>query len=172
MPKSLADGHTKFTILTAKPVNPEAPTAAELNAGIQMSANVLFSDFTWTAADSDKVAERTLEDTENRNALGASNFTAGFTVFRAFDAATGAVDPAEDAAYQAAKAKGTTLWGYTRRIGKLAAADWAASDEIALGMEVLTDIPQEPSDAGGYIKKRIPCEPQQGWPDIAVAAGV
>lgn len=30
----LADEHIKFTILTAKPANPAAPTAAELNAGI------------------------------------------------------------------------------------------------------------------------------------------
>lgn len=169
MPKSLADGHYKFTILTNKPANPEAPTALELNAGIDMSFQVLSSDFTWSAGDSDKVAEKALGDTENRNALGASNFTAGLTVFRMFNATTGAVDPAEDAAYQALKAKGTTVWGYLRATGKLATAAWAAGDEIDLGMEVLTDNPQRPSDAGGYLKKRIPLEPQDGWPDIQAA---
>jgi hypothetical protein len=170
MPKSLADGHSKFTILTEEPGNPDAPTVAELTAGIDMECNILASDFTWTATDSDKVAERALCDTENANALGPSNFTAGFTVFRKFDATTGAVDETEDEAYQVAKAKGTSLWGYHRKNGKLATAAWAAGDEILLGMEILTDNPQEPSDGGGYIKRRIPAEPQQGWLDIEAAA--
>lgn len=169
MPKSLADGHTKFTLLTAKPFNPAAPTVAELAAGIDMECNILASDFTWSAADSDKVAEKALCDTANANALGADNFTAGMTVFRKFDSATGAVDDAEDEAFQVAKVKGTTLWGYVRKNGKLATTDWVAGDEIWLGLEVLTDTPQAPGDAGGYIKARIPLEPQRGWPFAEVA---
>lgn len=170
MPKSLADGHIKLTLLTAAPANPLAPTAAELNAGIDVSCDVLASDFTWSATDSDKVAEKALCDTNNSNALGASNFQAALTFFRKFDATTGAPDTPNEDGYQAAKAKGTTLYGYMRKNGKLASAAWAASDEIPLGMEVLTDNPQEVT-GGGYIKRRIPMEPQRGWPNIAVAAG-
>lgn len=172
MPKSLADGHTKLTLLTTKPANPAAPTATELNAGIDASCDILASDFTWSAADSDKVAEKALCDTSNKNALGASNYTAGMTVFRQFDAATGAVDVAADDVFQAVRTKGTTLWGYVRKNGKLATQAWAAGDEIPIGLEVVTDTPQAPSDSGGYIKNRIPLEPQQGWDFIAVAAGV
>lgn len=170
MPKSLADGHVKLTILLDEPVNPAAPTATELNAGIDVSCAVLASDFTWSAGDSDKIAERALCDTNNKNAIGASNFTAGLTLFRYFDESTGAVDETEDEAFQALKAKGTTVWGYVRENGKLATAAWASGDEIALGLEVLTDNPQRPSNAGGYIKRRIPLEPQTGWPEIEVAA--
>lgn len=168
MPKSLADGHIKFTILLDEPVDPANPTAAELNAGMDISCNVLKSDFTWTAGDSDKFAEPELCATNNANAIGAGNFTGGFTVFRYFDEVTGAVDLAEDEVYQAVKAKGTRIWGYARENGKLATAAWASGDEIYLGMEALTDTPQRP-EPGGFIKRRIPLEPQKGWPDIAAA---
>lgn len=170
MPKSLADGHSKLTILTEAPADPDAPTAAELNAGIDVSCAVLASDFTWSAADSDKVNEKALCTTNNANSIGASNFTAGLTLFRYFDAGTGAVDETEDEAFQALKVKGTTVWGYLRENGKLATVAWAAGDEIVLGLEVQTDVPQRPQNAGGYIKRRVPMEPQNGWPEIEVAA--
>jgi hypothetical protein len=169
MPKSLADGHSKLTLLTTEPANPAAPTAAELNAGIDVSCAVLASDFTWSAGDSDKVNEKALCTTNNANSIGASNFTAGLTLFRYFDDGTGAVDVTEDAAFQAIKAKGTTVWGYLRENGKLATEDWVDGDEIVLGLEVQTDNPQRPSNAGGYIKRRVPMEPQNGWPEIEAA---
>ena len=64
-------------MLTTKPANPAAPTATELNAGIDLSCDVMASDFTWGATDSDKVAEKALCVENNANALGASNFAAG-----------------------------------------------------------------------------------------------
>lgn len=169
MPKSLADGHIKLAILTTAPANPAAPTVAELNAGINAACRILASDFAWSAGDSDKVAEKALCDVNNVNALGASNFSAGLTIFRFFNATTGVADPVEDALWTAMRAKGTTLYIYARETGKLETAPWAASDEIYLGGSVLTDLPQKPSDAGGYIKRRIPLEPQSMFPNIAAA---
>ena len=70
--KVLADGKTKFTVLTTKPANPAAPTAAELNAGIQLADHVLTSDFSFGAVDSDKVAEKALDAagiTVNKNTV-------------------------------------------------------------------------------------------------------
>lgn len=171
MPRSLADGKTKFTILTTKPANPAAPTVAELEAGIDASCNVLSSDFTWGATDSDKVAEKALCVENNANSLGASNYQAGFTPFRYFDATTGAPDPTADEVFETAKVKGTTLWGYARRTGKKATEAWAADDEIFLGAEIVTDEPQPPSDMGGFIKYRVPAEVQSAYPFIKVAAG-
>lgn len=171
MPKSLADGHSKLTFCTDKPADPGNPTAAELNAGIDASEAILASDFNWSATDSDKVNEKALADTSNANALSASNFQAGVTAFRMFDADTGAVDETEDEVFQALKVKGTELWGYLRETGKLASAAWATGDEIVLGLHVVTDNPQRPSNAGGYIKRRVPMEPQEGWPEIEVVAG-
>lgn len=171
MPRSLADGHTKFTILTTEPNDPEAPTVTELNAGIDASDRILASDFTFGATDSDKISEKSLAAENNANALGAGNFQCAFTPFRYFDATTGAVDATGDTVFAAAKVKGTELWVYGRRTGKKADAVWAASDEIFLGAHVITDEPQPPSDLGGYIKARIPTEVQEAYPYIAAAAG-
>lgn len=170
MPRSLADGKTKFTLLTTKPANPSAPTAAELNAGIQADANTLASDFLFGATDSDTVGEKSLRDKNNANALGASNYQAGATFFRYFDETTGVVDATEDTAFAAAKEKGTILWAYARKSGKDAADEWEADDEIYLGAEVITDEPQPPSDLGGYIKFRVPMQVQVAYPFIAVGA--
>ena len=172
MPKSLAEGRTKLTLLTTEPAIPDQPTAAELNAGIDVSCDVLASDFTWGATDSDKIQEKALCATNNANAIGAGNFQAGLTFFRMFDAATGAPAPMEETGFDAAKTKGTELWGYARKTGKLATDVWADSDEIYLGQKVLTDEPQPPSDQGGYVKFRVPMEPQESWPFITVAPPV
>lgn len=166
MPRVLADGKTKFTILTTKPVDPGAPTATELNAGIDLSCKVTTEGFSWTAADSDKVNEKALCDDSNANTLGASNYTLGFTLWRYYLDA-GGVDPTADTGFVAVQEKGTTLWGYTRRTDKPATAPWAANDEISLGAEFVTDNLQDPG-AGGFLKYRVPCEAQRGYPLIRV----
>jgi hypothetical protein len=169
MPRVLADGKTKFTVLTQAPVDPEAPTAAELNAGLDLSCKVLTEGFAFTAADSDKVNEKALCDSGNANVLGASNYTLGFSLWRYYLDA-GGIDTAADSGFAAVKEKGTTLYGYLRRTDKDATDPWAAGDEIAIGAEFVTDSPQDPG-AGGFLKYRIPCEVQRGYPFIAVAAG-
>lgn len=166
----LADGKTKFTILTTKPVNPAAPTATELNAGIDLSDDVLTSDFSFGATDSDKVAEKALGSSGNANAIGASNYQAGFTLWRKF-ASNGGFDATDETGWAAVKVKGSTVWAYARQMDKDASAAWASTDEIYLGAEITTDTPQR-TDGTGFIKYRIPCEVQNGWPFIAVAAGV
>lgn len=169
MPRSLAAGHTKFTVLTTSPVNPAAPTITELNAGIDVSCVVMASDFTWGATDSDKVGEAALCVTNNAQAIGNSNYNAGFTLFRYF--ADGVTPDDLDDAFQAMKVKGATLYGYARRTEKLSTAAWVAADEIYLGAEFNNDEPQPPSDLGGYIKWRVPAEIQTAYPWIAAAAG-
>lgn len=169
MPRSLADGHTKFTILTTAPANPEAPTAAELNAGIDASCAILASDFTWGATDSDKVQEKALCTENNANSLGPSNFQAGVTPFRYFDSTnTGQADSVADAVFAALKVKGTEVYGYARRTAKKATEAWESGDEIFLGQHCVVDEPQPPSEQGGYIKFRCPMEPQESYPFIAV----
>lgn len=170
MPKSLADGHLKLTLLTAKPVNPAAPTAVELSAGLDISCAVLASDFAFGATDSDKFNENALCEDTNVNSLGRSNYTAGLTVFQYFDATTKNSSVSENVAMAALKTKGTTAWLYPRRTAKKSTEGWAAADEIYLGAEVLTDSLQPPSDMGGYIKWRVPLEVQKAYPNILVAS--
>jgi hypothetical protein len=165
----LADGKTKFTVLTTKPANPAAPTATELNAGIDLSLDVLSSDFTFSATDSDKVPEKPLGQGGNANAIGASNFQAGFTLWRKF-ATGGGFDEASETGWAAVKVKGTTVWAYARQMDKEATATWTAADEIYLGAEITVDNFQR-TDGTGFIKYRIPTEVQNGYPGIAVAAG-
>jgi hypothetical protein len=168
VPKTLADGKTKFTILTTKPADPAAPTVTELAAGIDASGKILYSDFTWSAADSDTVDEKPLNTKGNAKALGASNWEGSITAFRYFDGTTGAVDTTADTLFAAIKAKGTTLWCYARETGKDADAAWAATDEIYLGGEVQTDTPHK-GDGTGYIKRKVKLIFQQGYDNIVVA---
>jgi hypothetical protein len=169
--RSLAAGRTKFTILTTEPADPENPTATELNAGIQADEFIMKNDFLWGATDSEKIDEPTLRQKNKSNALGEGNYQGGATFFRYWKTAGGADTGTggEDLAFQAVKAKGTTLWGYARHTDKDAEEPWAATDEIYLGAEFTTDEPQRPSDVAGYTKWRVPFEIQEAYPWIAVA---
>lgn len=172
MPRSLADAHKKIAILTEEPVDPSAPTVAELNAGLGGAAGagcrILLSDWTFGPTDSDTFNDRAVCEDGNANAYGASNYQAGMTIFRYFDE-DGVPDPTEDALFEAAKEKGTQLWVYERETGQDESEPWTADDEI-FGAEVLTDNPQKPGDAGGYIKRRVPMSVQKGYPNASVAA--
>lgn len=171
MPRSLADGHEKIIILTEEPNDPEQPTLTELQAGIDAAPNILASDWSFSATDSETFSERAVAEESNANAYGVSNYQFGMTVFREFDETTGAADPTADTLFAAVKTKGTRIWVYSRKTGKKSTDALAATDEIRLGAEVLVDNPQEPSDAGGYIKARIPGQVQKAWPNTTVAAG-
>lgn len=161
MPKSLADGKIKLSLLTIQPADPTKPTPGELNGGTDISCDILASAYTFGPADSDRVNEKALCTVGNTNAIGASNYAADITLFRYYDSG-GDVDTGEDVAFQALMTKGTVAWLYERESGKLSTETWANGDE-AFGAKVITDEPQKPSDMGGYIKHRIPMEPQDGW---------
>lgn len=171
MPRSLADGKTKFTLLTAKPDNPQAPTATELNNGIDASCVVMSSDFQFGATASDKVNEGALCEDTNAQVSGRSNFVSTFTVFRYFDSSGQPATSEGDDAFAAVKTKGTTLYAYARKTPKKSTEDWADSDEIYLGAQLLTDNLTPPSDLGGYIKWTQAADVQAAWPFITVGGG-
>lgn len=166
MPRVLAEGRTKFVILTTAPTNPAQPTTTELNAGLDLSCKTLADDFTFGAVDSDKVGEKALCDSGNANAFGASNFQMALTLFRYYLAA-GGIDTTADAGFTALKLKGTTLWAYARQTEKVYSAAFATGDEIYLGAEFTNDNAQRPGN-GGWTKWRIPCEVQRAWPFITL----
>lgn len=168
MPRALSDGTVKLTLLTTKPADPYAPTTTELSAGTDISCSVLSSDFALGPTDSDKIAEKPLCTEGNANALGPSNYAANITLFRYFD--TGVAEDPEDDAYQAMKTKGTEVYLVMRQTDKKSTAAWAATDECEV-YYAITDNPQKPTDAGGYIKRRVPLEIQDAWLDGTVAAG-
>ena len=169
MARVLADGKTKFTVLTTAPANPAAPTATELNAGIDLSCDILSSDFAWSATASDTIDEKALCATGNSTVFGSSNYDLGITLWRQFETGTGAPDTANEAGWEALKNKGATVYAYARETGKDSTEDWAASDEIYLGGEVINDNPAR-TDGSGFIKYRVPLKVQKGYPFIEVAA--
>jgi hypothetical protein len=169
MARVLADGKLKFTVVTTAPANPAAPTATELNAGIDLSCDILASDFTWSATASDTIDEKALCATGNSVVFGASNYDTGITLWRQFDPSTGAPDTANEAGWEALKNKGTTVWAYARESGKDSTEDWAAGDEIYLGGEVVTDEAQR-TDGTGFVKRRVVLGPQRLHSNIEVAS--
>lgn len=156
----LADENIKFTILTTKPANVEAPTIVELNAGIDASCKVDYDSFRWTATASEQVGERLLCEGTASQTPGVGNYDLGITVFRWFDDTTGGFDDTDDALFEALKVKGTEIYGYVRRMDKKHSAPWAATDEIQLGGSVVTDTPQSPDNAGS-IKYTVPLSARQ-----------
>ena len=172
MPKSLAEAKTKFTLLTAAPADPKSPTAAELNAGMDISCRVLLSSFSFGADASDTVEEKTLCTQGSGQSLGSGNHHCEFDLFRFFKNGTAESenDAGADDAFQAIKTKGTEVYFYARKGDKEASVDWAAKDEIFLGMRAIMDTPQQ-TDIDGYIKTHHLALPQDAWDYITVGGG-
>ncbi len=167
MPRMLADDKIKFSILTTQPADAAAPTASELNGGIDASQLVSKEGWTFSAADSERVGEQALGSATNASVPGIGNYEASFTVWRQF-LAGGGFDPAADAVFTAVKTKGSKVWIYARKTDKLASAAWAAGDEIFLGVEAIVDTPKS-DQVAGYIRYQIVALVQNGYPFIAVA---
>ena len=169
MARTLAEGRLKWTILTAAPADPAAPTATELNAGFDLSCDVLASDFNWTNTASETVDEKALCAVGNSVVFGASNYDLGATLWRQFNPETDKAAAVEsEEAWLALREKGTTVWGYARETSKLSTEDWAAGDEIYLGGEIITDAAQR-IDGTGFIKRRIVLGAQRMYEHIEVA---
>lgn len=166
MPKSLADGHTRVAILSAKPADPLHPTVAELDAGIDASCRINSADYNVTATASETVDEKELCVEGNAIAFGPSNATIEFTPFRYFDGTGKAEETVEegeigDTVFQATKDKGARLWIYQRETSKKATEAFAVGDEVD-GFEFLTDNPQQ-VDRTGYIKRKVVGAYQDMW---------
>lgn len=167
MPKTLADARTRLAILTIKPTDVKAISAATLEAAIDASCRILKSDYRLSPTASDTVPDTELCSEGNAVTYGASNYEGSVTPFWYLDE-DGKSDTAEDEVYQALKEKGTQLW-FVEREGPRYDEPWAAGDAYEV-YEVVTDNPQKPSDRAGYIKRVIPLGVQHAELDgVAVA---
>lgn len=153
MPKTLADARTKLSILVTKPTDPDAVTAAQANAGVDMSCAVLSSDYVLGATDSDTINEKALCDEGNASVFGASNYAAGMTFFRFLDE-DGQSDSGADIAFETFTGKGVTVYAL-ERVGPKYDEPWATGDIYNL-YELVADNPQQPQDRTGYVKFRQP----------------
>jgi len=166
--KTLADGQVKVTFLASAPADIDAVEVSEATAGTDYQSKILYSDFDLGPTGSDTIPEKSLDARGNAQTFGLSNYGGGFTVFRYFDATTGAVDPTDDALWAAVTPKGTTLYMLIRENGKLASEAWAAGDEYRY-FEVITDEPVR-GERSGYIKYRINCAVQYSSLDNTIDA--
>lgn len=177
MPKSLADGRVKLSVMDTKPANPLAPTVTELDAGLEASLRVLSSDYKLGAVASDTVDEKPIGQEGNVKVLTTSNYEGNLSIFRYFnttthvaEAGTGTTsDTVGDDVYQAMKAKGTRLWIAKRFTDKASSAAWAATDEVEV-FEVVTDNSFD-MEATGYIKRNVPISIEDAWLNGAVVSG-
>lgn len=175
MPRSLAAGKHRISVMTAKPASMTAPAATELEAGIIGACRILDDDYSLKPATSDRVAERAVCEDAESPSLGPGKFEDGnVTVFRYFDAQgkaeIGVGGDIGDAMFQAMKTKGTELWIGDRWTSKASSAPFAAGDELGM-YHVVTDEPI-PMPANGFIKWRIPLLIQgDSEPQAVVATG-
>lgn len=154
MPKTIAEERIKLVALPTRPAKPEAPTIAELTAGLDLSFKILFSDFRLSAVASDTVNEPALGEGGNSSVPGKANYEGTLSVFRFLDPDTGLPIVEEDDAWELLKERGAELHLY-KRIGPHINAAFEVSQEVEY-YHALTDNPQDPADFSGYIKKTVP----------------
>lgn len=168
MPMTIADGRTRVTVLTEKPADPRNITVTELESGVDISCQVLKSDYRISPTGSDTVDDAPLCSSGNAVTFGASNYEGTVTVIRFLDE-DGLPDPAEDEVWDLLATKGTLVW-FVEREGPRYDVPWTAGDPYD-AFHVMTDDPQKPSDRGGYIKRVIPLGVQNAVLNREVAAG-
>ena len=153
MPKTLADERIALMMLDAAPANPNAITVAEWTACTPLECRIMAGEYRLTPSGSDTINQAELCVGVNAVTYGRSNYDASITVFR-YLLGTGLTDPANDVAWEAVKAKGTTLY-LVEREGPLHDAAGAVGHEYSY-FEVVTDDPQAPQDRTGFIRRTVP----------------
>lgn len=159
MPKSIAEGREKVTVLSERPEGLTASggtiPASVLNAGQDASCNLARNGHRMSATASDTVSDPAVCDEGNKNVLGASNYEWTWVPFRYFDAETGLPDPTEDWLFDLVRTKGATVVAAQRKNGNMHDADWTEGEEGYLWVG-RNDNPQDPTDTGGYQKATVP----------------
>ena len=167
MPAMLADGRLRLRLLSEKPADPRAVTAAEANAGEKLECRILKSDYRLSPTASDTVPDTLLCAEGNAVTFGASNYEGSITPVRMLDE-DGLADPDNDVAWDAAKKKGPKLW-LLESEGRAHEEDFETGDEYSL-YEADTDNPQAPTDRTGWIKRTVPLGVQNAWLDHKIVA--
>lgn len=133
-------------------------------------SDVLLSPIELDAEDSDKLAERVLEESSAAQALGKKNASGSLVFVREFDPETLQPDfELKDAKFQALKNTGTMAAIAIRRGGKPATAAWAIGDEIDIFV-VETDTPRHEA-VTGYHKDRVPLVVKKFVKHAVIVAG-
>lgn len=170
MPRSLAIGAVKVTVLTVAPATPGVLSlATDLAApsAKDVSDNILKSSYNLGATGADKVNEPSLASTTNSSVPGMSNYSGDVEFFRYLDP-DGKSVPAEDVPFTIFTEKGIRVWIVERK-GPQASEPLAVGDVVDV-YEVLTDDPRPPKDYASYLKFGQMFHVQKVWNRVAIAA--
>lgn len=127
MPTKMLNPNTTIWVVPEDGVvNPDAPTAAELNAGENISCAIV-RGYTLNPTASDTDDSASICDTGNVANRLYDNYEGELTMFREGDAA--AVDSVFDTAFELFKEPDTRVWVY-RRLGKRNTVAAASGDEV------------------------------------------
>lgn len=168
--KTLADKRIKMAVLTVKPADLAAITVTELTAGIDASCLVAASNTRFSPSASETINDPAICEGANTPVYGASNYEGSLAPFWYLDAATGKYTAADNTLYEAVREKGSRVWVVLREGPEWDVA-WAAGDEYEV-YEVISDNPQRPTEAAGYIKRIVPVAVQAAELSGVVAAGI
>ncbi|GAA1453474.1 hypothetical protein ACFP47_09225 [Nesterenkonia lacusekhoensis] len=171
----LAMGKIKFAVLTTAPANPEAPTATELNEGIDASCLIRTADFNFSAQASTTQDVTLLCQKNQANAPTQKQHQSEFTYDLYFDEDGRSVPPAgeisaedQHALHAALREYNEEIYVYARETSKDSAELWEAGDEIYMGGSFLTDVPQR-QNGDDFIKRHAVLLPQIVHDNIEVA---
>lgn len=167
--KTLADGKTKMAILTTAPADPSAPTASELNGGIDASQLVAKNGTRISATGSDTVNDPALSSSANVTVYGASNYEGTITPYWLLGT-DGSYTSGDNAVFEALKTKHTEVYVALRE-GPDYSDDFASGDVVD-GYTIRTDNPQKPTETGAYIKRTIPVAVQAAYEHVTVGGAV
>lgn len=131
MAKLMANGYMKVAwVPVAGIADAEFPTAAELNAGVDLSAAIAWEDYEVGAQASDDIEDRSIADLGNAVSRGSANYGATLDFFRDLDNANAASVYVD--AFEAFRVANTVGYLVTRIGDKLATDAFAAGDNISV----------------------------------------
>lgn len=160
MARLLAEQRERWVILDEKPADPEAPTVAELTAGVR--AECFFTTNTrLSATGSQTVNEASLCDSASAQRPSTRQWEGSLEVFRDLDPATGLPVAGGEAIFDALNAYGEKVW-LTRLRGPMY-TEAIASGQPQTTFEVVLDAAQDPSDRSGSFKAVFPVFVHNEW---------
>lgn len=155
MPFTAADGGRKVTVLTTKPANLQAVTAAEANAGHDVHDHVLKADYRVSPTGSTTHNDTPLGAKGQHTHFAQSQASGNITPFRDLDATGRPIADSEiEDTFALFKEKGQEMW-LMDRLGPDPDEAWASGDEYSI-YTIRPDDMQDPSDGGGFIKYVTP----------------
>ncbi|WP_258933198.1 hypothetical protein [Nesterenkonia pannonica] len=169
MGRRLSQGRIKLTILEDKPENPERPTAEELNAGHDGSADIDMPSFVFTAADSDTSPNTKLVSRSQTQMVTNRNHEASMRVERGFTAG-GDTDSDDATAQKFIDNVGSELWVYKRETGKWSSDEWEDGDIYDMGGSFEVDLPKRGA-LEGNIAFDVRLLPRQVYDNGTVGTG-